>query len=73
MREIARRQALLLRADREAAVRGLSTIFASPKDRAMAEAVLRKAGEAVGARIDMTPKGPMAVLLNRTEQVAESA
>jgi hypothetical protein len=72
MREIARRQALLLRADREAAVRGLATIFAAPNDRAMAEAVLRKAAEAVGARIDMTAKGPMAVLMNR-EQRAETA
>jgi len=73
MREIARRQALLLRADREAAVRGLATIFAAPKDRAMAEAVLRKAAEAVGARIDMTPRGPVASLLNAKELPAETA
>jgi hypothetical protein len=74
MREIARRQALLLRADREAAVRGLATIFAAPKDRALAEAVLRKAAEAVGARIDMTPRGPMAVLMNPAEPTtAETA
>ena len=52
--------------DRAAAVRGLSEIFAAPKDRAMAEAVLRKAAELVGARIDATPHGPMAVLLART-------
>jgi hypothetical protein len=63
MREITRREALLLRTDREAALRGLRTIFASPKDRAVAEAAMRKAAEAVGARIDMTPRGPMAVLL----------
>jgi len=72
MREVARRQALLLRADRDAAVRGLAVIFAQPKDRSMAEAVLRKAAEAVGARIDMTPRGPMAVLLNEPEQAAKA-
>ncbi|MXP66057.1 DUF3141 domain-containing protein [Roseomonas sp. M0104] len=72
MREVARRQALLLRADREAAVRGLTAIFSQPKDRSMAEAVLRKAAEAVGAKIDMTPKGPMAVLLNEPEPSAKA-
>jgi hypothetical protein len=63
MREVARRQALLLRVDRTAAVHGLAEIFAAPKDRAMAEAILRKVAELVGVRIDMTPQGPMAVLL----------
>ena len=68
--ELARRQALLLRIDRTAAVRGLSEIFAAPKDRAMAEAVLRKAAELVGARIDTTPQGPMAVLLRSNDDSA---
>ena len=67
LHEIARRQALLLRADRGAAIRGLATIFAAPKDRAMAESVLRKAAEAVGFRIDPTPRGPLARFLNPTE------
>lgn len=65
MREVVRREALLLRTDHEAALRGLRTIFASSKDRASAEAALRKAAEAVGVRIDMTPTGPMAVLLDQ--------
>jgi Protein of unknown function (DUF3141) len=73
MREIARRQALLLRADRDAAVRSLAAIFASPKDRAIAEEVLRKVAEAVGVRIDMTPKGPVAALLKPAEQTADTA
>ena len=64
MHEVARRQALLLRTDRAAAVHGLSEIFAAPKDREMAETVLRKAAALVGARIDATPHGPMAVLLH---------
>jgi hypothetical protein len=68
MHELARRQALLLRVDRDAAVRGLGTIFAAPKDRAMAEAVLRKSAEVVGFRIDATPHGPIAVLLNPQEE-----
>jgi hypothetical protein len=72
MREIVRKQALLLRADREAAVRGLAAIFAEPKDRAMAATALRKAAEAVGARIDMTPNGPMAVLLRPEKQASEA-
>jgi hypothetical protein len=67
MREMARRQALLLRVDRAAAVRGLATIFAAPKDRAMAETALRKAAEMVGFRIDATPHGPLAVLLDPRE------
>jgi hypothetical protein len=70
MRETIRREALLLRSDREAALRGLRTIFASPQDRASAEAALRKAADAVGARIDMTPSGPMAVLLERSSATA---
>ena len=65
MRETIRREALLLRTDRDAALRGLRAIFADPKDRASAEAALRKAAEAVGVRIDMTPSGPIAVLLER--------
>ncbi len=65
MREVIRREALLLRTDHDAALRGLRAIFAAPKDRASAEAALRKAAEAVGVRIDMTPSGPMAVLLER--------
>jgi hypothetical protein len=67
MHEVARRQALLLRSDRAAAVHGLSEIFAAPKDREMAETVLRKAAALVGARIDATPHGPMAVLLDRRD------
>ncbi|MBV1798898.1 hypothetical protein [Siccirubricoccus sp. G192] len=70
VREIARRQALLLRADRAAAVRGLAIIFAAPKDRAMAEAVLRKAAEMVGFRIDPSPRGPLARLLSPEEEAA---
>ena len=35
-------------------------------DRALAEAVLQKAAEAVGAQFDITPRGPVAVLLNPT-------
>ena len=73
MRDIARREALLLRTDREAALRGLRVIFASSKDRAVAEAALRKAADAVGARIDMTPSGPIAVLLNAEESAAKAA
>lgn len=65
MREIIRREALLLRTDREAALNGLRTIFAAPKDRALVEAAVRKAAEAIGVRIDMTPKGPVAVLLDQ--------
>ncbi|HYZ34038.1 MAG TPA: DUF3141 domain-containing protein [Crenalkalicoccus sp.] len=70
IREVARRQALLLRADRAAAVRGLTTIFAAAKDRALAEAALRKAAESVGVRIDMGPGGPVAVLLDRPQESA---
>jgi hypothetical protein len=73
LREITRREALLLRTHRDAALQGLKTIFASPKDRAIAEAALRKAAEAVGARIDLTPNGPMAVLLEPTERRAAKA
>lgn len=73
MRETARREALLLRTDREAALRGLRTIFASAKDRAVAEAALRKAAEAVGARIDLTPNGPVAVLLHPEGENASKA
>ena len=64
MREIIRREALLLRTDRQAALRGLRSIFAKAEDRAVAEAALRKAAQAVGARIDLTPEGPVAVLLD---------
>ncbi|WP_270938063.1 DUF3141 domain-containing protein [Falsiroseomonas oryzae] len=64
LREVARRQALLIRADRDAAVRGLGAIFAASKDRAIAVAALRKAFAAIGAEIDMTPNGPVAVLLD---------
>jgi hypothetical protein len=67
MHEVARRQALLLRSDRAAAVRGLSEIFAAPKDRELAETVLRKAAALVGMRIDATAHGPMAVLLHRSD------
>jgi hypothetical protein len=67
MHEVARRQALLLRSDRAAAVHGLSEIFAAPKDREMAETVLRKAAALVGVRIDATPHGPVAVLLHRRD------
>ena len=70
MRETARRQALLLRADRGAAVRGLATIFADPKDRATAEAALRKAVEMVGFRVDPSPKGPLARLLHQEGEKA---
>jgi hypothetical protein len=55
MRQITRRQALLIRTDRAAAVRGLATIFAASKERAMTEAAFRKAVAAVGVRLDMTP------------------
>ena len=63
MREVARRQALLLRADRAAAVAGLATIFAKPEDRAVAETILQGAAAEVGAELRMTPDGPAAVLL----------
>jgi hypothetical protein len=63
MHEVARRQALLLRTDRAAAVHGLSEIFAAPKDRELAETVLRKAAALVGVRIDVTPQGPTAAML----------
>lgn len=65
MREVARRQALLLRADRAEAIRGLSAIFARPEDRALAELILRSAAAEVGAELTMTSDGPMAVLLPR--------
>lgn len=67
MHEIARRQAILLRVDREAAVRGLRTIFAEPKDRAVASAALRRAAGAVGLAIEMTSEGPMAMLADTAE------
>jgi hypothetical protein len=67
MREIARRQALLLRMDRDAAIQGLKTIFAAPEDRAFAVSVLQKAAEAVGAKIDGLAQGPMSVLLSPAE------
>jgi hypothetical protein len=73
MRQIARREALLLRTDREAALRGLHTIFASVKDRTIAEAALRKAADAVGARIDLTPNGPVAVLLHPESETSTKA
>ncbi|WP_137176511.1 DUF3141 domain-containing protein [Roseomonas sp. AR75] len=63
MRAIIRQEALLLHTDRGAALRALRDIFADPKDRAVAEAALQRAAAAVGARIDMTPTGPVAVLL----------
>ena len=72
LHEIARRQALLLRLDRRAAIEGLKNIFASPKDRAMAESALRRTAEAVGARIDLTPSGPIAVLLE-PEDIAKAS
>ncbi len=72
LHEIARRQALLLRLDRGAAIEGLKSIFAAQKDRALAEAALRKTAEAVGARIDLTPNGPMAVLLE-TDDIAKAS
>jgi len=64
MREIVRRETLLLRTDRMAALQGLRDIFADPEDRAIAEAALQRAAAAVGARIDLTPAGPVAVLLD---------
>jgi hypothetical protein len=64
MRDVVRREALLLRTDRAAALRGLRAIFADPADRAVAERVFRQAAAAVGARIDMTPDGPVARLLD---------
>ena len=64
MREVVRREALLLRTDRAAALRGLRAIFADPEDRAVAEAAFRQAAAAVGVRIDMTPDGPVARLLD---------
>jgi hypothetical protein len=64
MREVVRREALLLRTDRAAALRGLRAIFADSEDRAVAERVFRQAAAAVGARIDMTPDGPVARLLD---------
>jgi hypothetical protein len=72
MREVVRREALLLRTDRAAALRGLRAIFADPEDRAVAEAAFRQAAAAVGARIDLTPDGPVARLLEpagRTQPV----
>ena len=70
MKEVIRREALLLRSDRAAALQGLRTIFAAPKDREIAEAALQKAAAAVGARLDMTPSGPVAVLLQPETQPA---
>ena len=64
MHEMARRQALLLGLIVRQRCAVSPTIFAAPKDRAMAETVLRKAAEMVGFRIDATPHGPMAVLLD---------
>jgi hypothetical protein len=63
VREMARREQLLLRTDRAAALVGLREIFADPEDRAVAEQALRKAAAAIGVRVDMTPSGPVAVLL----------
>jgi len=68
MRETVRREALLLHTDRDAALRGLREIFAAPEDRAVAEKALREAAAAIGARIDLTPSGPMAVLLEPKEE-----
>jgi len=68
MRDVVRREALLLRTDRAAALRGLRAIFADPEDRAVAEAVFRQAAAAVGARIDLTPDGPVARLLDPAER-----
>jgi len=68
MRDVVRREALLLRTDRAAALRGLRAIFADPEDRAVAEAAFRQATAAVGARIDLTSDGPVARLLDPAER-----
>jgi len=68
MREVVRREALLLRTDRAAALRGLRNIFADAEDRAVAESAFRQAAAAVGARIDMTPQGPVARLLDPAQR-----
>jgi hypothetical protein len=73
MREVARRQALLLRTDRAAALRGLSTIFDAAEDRALAERILRGAAAEVGAELRMTKEGPMAVLLPQEDSAAKAA
>ncbi len=73
MREIARRQALLLRVDREAAVRGLAAIFAAAKDRELAVAALRKAAETAGFSIEAVRDGPVAALLRETNRAAGPA
>jgi hypothetical protein len=64
MREIARREALLLYTDRHAALEGLKEIFADPADRAAAVAAIQKAAQSVGARVDLAPDGLIAVLLD---------
>ncbi|WP_207538151.1 DUF3141 domain-containing protein [Sabulicella rubraurantiaca] len=68
LREIARRQALLLRVDREAAIHGLATIFADPKDRDMAVAALRKAAGVAGFSVEEVREGPVAALLRQGKQ-----
>lgn len=68
MRDVVRREALLLRTDRAAALRGLRAIFTDPEDRAVAETAFREAAAAVGARIDMTPDGSVARLLAPAER-----
>ena len=73
LREVVRRQALLVRTDRDAALRGLRTIFSAPEERAIAEQALRKTAAAIGARIDLTPSGPMAVLLEPEAEAPAAA
>jgi hypothetical protein len=73
IRELARREALLLRADREAAIRGLETIFADPSDRDLARTILNKVADAVGARIEVTDSGPVATVLGADKQQSRTA
>jgi hypothetical protein len=69
VRRVARHQALLIRADRAAAVEGLKHIFAAPEDRAWAEALLRE----VARKLELEPARLAALLTPERPALAAPA